>query len=56
MGANEHNLVIGNEAVFSRIPAQKRPMLLGTRLAFSFHCDVLKLGVISWYIMNNMSN
>ena len=25
MGANEHNVVIGNEAVFSKIPAGKKP-------------------------------
>ena len=29
MGANEHNVVIGNEAVFSKIPAGKKPGLIG---------------------------
>lgn len=29
MGANEHNVVIGNEAVFSKIPAGKEPGLIG---------------------------
>lgn len=37
MGANEHGLVIGNEAVFSRIPAQKEPALLGM--------DLVRLGL-----------
>lgn len=29
MGINEHGLVIGNEAVYSKIPANKEPALLG---------------------------
>lgn len=29
MGANEHNVVIGNEAVFSKVPAGKKPGLIG---------------------------
>ena len=29
MGVNEHGLVIGNEAVYSKIPANKEPALLG---------------------------
>jgi dipeptidase len=29
MGANEHNVVIGNEAIFSKIPAGKKPGLIG---------------------------
>ncbi|HDD61672.1 MAG TPA: peptidase U34, partial [Chloroflexi bacterium] len=32
MGINEHGLVIGNEAVFSKIPANKKPALLGMDL------------------------
>ncbi len=32
MGINEHGLVIGNEAVFSKIPANKTPALLGMDL------------------------
>ena len=32
MGVNEHGLVIGNEAVFSKIPANKKPALLGMDL------------------------
>ncbi|MCK5795264.1 MAG: C69 family dipeptidase [Anaerolineales bacterium] len=37
MGINEHGLVIGNEAVFSKIPANKEPALLGM--------DLLRLGL-----------
>jgi len=37
MGANEHGVVIGNEAVFSRIPAGKEPGLIGM--------DYLRLGL-----------
>ncbi len=29
MGVNDHGLVIGNEAIFSKIPANKKPALLG---------------------------
>lgn len=29
MGVNEHGLVIGNEAIYSKIPANKKPALLG---------------------------
>ena len=32
MGVNEHGLAIGNEAVYSKIPAQKTPALLGMDL------------------------
>ena len=32
MGLNEHGLVIGNEALFSRFPAQKEPALTGMDL------------------------
>jgi len=32
MGVNEHGLVIGNEAVFSKVPANKEPALLGMDL------------------------
>lgn len=37
MGVNEHGLVIGNEAIYSKIPAQKEPALLGM--------DLLRLGL-----------
>lgn len=37
MGANEHGLVIGNEAVFAKAPAQKEEALLGM--------DLLRLGL-----------
>jgi secernin len=37
MGANEHGVVIGNEAVFSKIPASKEPGLIGM--------DYLRLGL-----------
>jgi dipeptidase len=37
MGANEHGLVIGNEAVFAKIAPQKEPALLGM--------DLLRLGL-----------
>ena len=29
MGANEHNVVIGNEAVFTKVPYGKKPGLIG---------------------------
>ncbi|NWF65332.1 MAG: C69 family dipeptidase [Chloroflexi bacterium] len=32
MGINEHGLVIGNEAIYSKIPANKKPALLGMDL------------------------
>ncbi|MCB0101277.1 MAG: C69 family dipeptidase [Anaerolineales bacterium] len=32
MGVNEHGLVIGNEAIYSKIPANKKPALLGMDL------------------------
>ena len=32
IGVNEHGLVIGNEAIFSKIPANKKPALLGMDL------------------------
>jgi len=32
IGANEHGLVIGNEAVYSKVPANKEPALLGMDL------------------------
>ena len=32
IGVNEHGLVIGNEAIFSKIPANKQPALLGMDL------------------------
>jgi len=32
MGVNEHGLAIGNEAVFSMVPANKEPALLGMDL------------------------
>ncbi len=32
MGLNQHGLIIGNEAVFSKIPANKEPALLGMDL------------------------
>lgn len=32
MGANEHGVVIGNEAVFTRVPQEKEPALLGMDL------------------------
>jgi len=37
MGANEHGLVIGNDAVFSKAPSPKEPALLGM--------DLLRLGL-----------
>jgi dipeptidase len=37
MGANEHGVTIGNEAIFSRLPAQKNGGLLGM--------DLLRLGL-----------
>ncbi len=37
IGVNEHGLVIGNEAIFSKIPANKNPALLGM--------DLLRLGL-----------
>jgi dipeptidase len=37
MGVNEHGLVIGNEAIYSKIPASKEPALLGM--------DLLRLGL-----------
>jgi len=37
MGVNEHGLVIGNEAVFTKVPANKTPALLGM--------DLLRLGL-----------
>jgi len=37
MGINQHGLAIGNEAVFSKIPANKEPALLGM--------DLLRLGL-----------
>jgi dipeptidase len=37
MGANEHGVVIGNEAVFTRVPQEKGPALLGM--------DLLRLGL-----------
>jgi len=32
MGVNEHGLVIGNEAIYSKVPANKEPALLGMDL------------------------
>ena len=37
MGINEHGLVIGNEAIFTKTPANKKPALLGM--------DLLRLGL-----------
>jgi len=37
MGINQHGVVIGNEAVFSKVPANKEPALLGM--------DLLRLGL-----------
>ena len=37
MGINQYGLVIGNEAVFSKVPANKEPALLGM--------DLLRLGL-----------
>jgi secernin len=37
MGANEHGVVIGNEAVFTRVPYEKQPGLIGM--------DLLRLGL-----------
>jgi len=37
MGVNQHGLAIGNEAVFSKVPANKKPALLGM--------DLLRLGL-----------
>lgn len=37
MGANEHGLVIGNEAVFTKVPYEKEPGLIGM--------DMLRLGL-----------
>ena len=32
IGVNEHGLVIGNEAIYSKVPANKEPALLGMDL------------------------
>jgi len=37
MGINQHGLAVGNEAIFSKIPANKQPALLGM--------DLLRLGL-----------
>ena len=37
MGANAHGVVIGNEAVFTRVPHEKQPGLIGM--------DLLRLGL-----------
>jgi secernin len=37
MGANEHGVVIGNEAVFTKVPHEKKPGLIGM--------DLLRLGL-----------
>ena len=37
MGVNEHNVVIGNEAIFSKVPAEKEGKLIGM--------DLLRLGL-----------
>jgi secernin len=37
IGANEHGVVIGNEAIFSKVPASKEPRLIGM--------DLLRLGL-----------
>lgn len=37
MGVNQHGVAIGNEAIFSKVPAQKEPALLGM--------DLLRLGL-----------
>ncbi len=37
MGVNQHGVAIGNEAIFSKVPAQKEPALIGM--------DLLRLGL-----------
>lgn len=41
MGVNEHGLAVGNEAMWSSVPLEPQPVLIGTALCACY--DVLQL-------------